>query len=42
MKIVDINLDNFDKSEYLAFIQSLIDYYYVLFNETLYLKSEVE
>jgi hypothetical protein len=35
MKINDINLDDFDKKEYLAFVQALLDYYYVQFNEAL-------
>ena len=35
MRINDINLDAFDKKEYLAFVQALLDYFYVQFNEEL-------
>lgn len=40
MKINDINLDNFNRSEYIAFINVLIDYYFVLFSEHLILERE--
>ena len=40
MKINDIDLDSLDKQEYLCLIQSLINYYYVMFNEIIELKIE--
>lgn len=42
MIIKEINLDDFDRKEYLALLQTLIDYYYVCFNEGLILKKEGE
>lgn len=42
MIIKDFNLDELDKQEYLHLIQMLMDYYYILFSEELYFKSEVE
>lgn len=39
MIIHDFNLDDLDKKEYLALLQTLIDYYYVCFSEELILKN---
>lgn len=33
MKINDIDLDSLDRHEYMALIQTLIDYFYVSFSE---------
>ena len=38
MKIVDIDLDSLDREEYLSLVQSLISYYYVMFDEYIELK----
>lgn len=42
MRINDINLDDFDKKEYLAFIQALLNYFYVQFNEELTIVQGVD
>ena len=39
MIIKEINLDDFDKQEYIHFIKSLLEYYYIQFNEVLELKE---
>lgn len=39
MIIKEIDLDSFCKDEYLAFIQVIIDYYYVQFKETFILEK---
>lgn len=39
MIIKEIDLDSFCKDEYLAFIQAIIDYYYVQFKETFILEK---
>ena len=38
MKIIDIDLDSLDRDEYLSLVQSLISYYYVMFDEYIELK----
>lgn len=35
MKIADINLDDLDRTEYLHFLQTLVEYFYVQFGEEL-------
>lgn len=39
MIIREIDLDDFDKQEYIHFIKSLLEYYYIQFNEALELKK---
>ena len=39
MTINEIYLDDFDKQEYIHFIKSLLEYYYIQFNEILELKE---
>lgn len=42
MKLVDIDIENFDRNEYLHFLQTLIEYFYVQFGEKLEIIKECE